>query len=221
MSNKSTYTLYIDTAEKVTGFEVCEYFRSIGWEVIVEQLPVGDYAIPSHGILVERKESNDLHGSVNGRLKSQLLDMQQAQYPFLVTHGNLTRAFSRNKMANRTLPGLLLSFALGYENVRHVHVDNIEQFMVILEFLPRWVENNQNLEAVTYERHKFTLDRHNPHQRLFAIIPGMGPVKIEKFMKLYPNFFDFREAYYNNEIGHNIKGKSLPKITEQFLDSLR
>jgi ERCC4-type nuclease len=90
--------LVLDSREKMPGLE--KNFKSIGYDVVREALPCGDILVPEAGILIERKTTNDLLGSIaSKRLQIQLNSMleQTVAHKALLIEGIMNRDWVNGK----------------------------------------------------------------------------------------------------------------------------
>lgn len=212
--------LQIDSAEQGVGFNVLNAAEKEGYTCSIQKEPVADYIYPEMGIAIERKEIGDLFNSqYSDHLTTQLLDMKQFPNPFLIIHGTFSSIRNKSRHFDRQVAGMLASYECQYAHLRCIKVDTLQQFIETVILLPKHVEKGEKTEVI--ERHRYTKNRRDANTWLFSVVPGMGPQKIEKWQTEYPFFDDFKEAYFKGEIGHGRKGKTLPKVTEEFLDQLK
>lgn len=211
--------LQIDSGEGAVGFKVYKAAEKAGYECEIVKNAVADYIFPEMGIAVERKEMGDLFNSqYSDHLTTQLLDMKQFPHPYLIIHGTFSEIKRKSPSFCRQIAGMLLSYECQYAHVRGIKCDDLETFIECILLLPGKIEKGERVEVV--ERHKYTKNRQNANTMLYSVVEGLGPKKMERWMEEYPMFDDFKEAYYRGEIGHGVKGKTLPKAAEEFLDQL-
>jgi len=192
-----------------------------GYGTTVKVLPVGDYMWESMGIVIEHKTIPDFISSVrDGRLETQLLDMEQYPKPYLFVDGIFKTAYA-DPSARKWLRGWTVKHTVGslcsilgrYNNIKGWQFETEPQFIDAIFTIKEKTDKGVKIEGILPARHSKTLNYIDPNFALYMTLPGIGDKKAKNYQKTYPIFDDFLAAHRDGSM--KIK---LSKATQSFLD---
>lgn len=178
----------------------------------------GDYAWVIDGekkIVIERKSVADFVNSVrDGRLETQLINLEQYDEPYLFIHGNFKSLYyvpyAKQWKTAHTV-GSLCSVAARY-NVKMIQFDTAPQLYHAIFKIKEMVGKGKKVKSV---KHKKVKSSTNPLYDIYLSLPGVGDKRAQKLLEAYPKLSDLIADYKNNAL--KIK---LPKVTLEALNFL-
>ena len=132
----------------------------------IEQLPIGDY-IFDNKVAFEFKTPSDIINSImDGRVFKQAEQMNQYPFSYVIIVGNVAEEINRrnepkyynkyNKMRSFTLKNYLGALARLYTYSRVVHVDNLQQCWILMDYLVKKLLEDTSVTALDKPSFKLT-----------------------------------------------------------------
>jgi ERCC4-type nuclease len=169
--------LVVDVHERRSG--VPDALRDLGWEVRLEALPTGDYAIDDLA-LIERKTARGVHLSlIQGRLWSQIGRLRRATpWPYLLVEG---QTFYEGPLRAEAVRGLLLTVAdLGITVIHAWDVADAAAWNARIALRRRG--NVRNVNRPPYAQRAQRAAPDPPPERALAAVAGVSTVAARKLL---------------------------------------
>jgi len=178
-----------DTREASKQEKILKFLRSLGVEIKIDKLEIGDYYIcGSRPILVERKRIFDLVNSVRtGRLWSQLRMLKNIENvtPLLLIESSPSLPVKRGKWKEVSVASILNSIVLDWR-VQYVYSPSWRWTCFILKSLCNFTEMKAEYHKLQYDRKPQSLDE--AVLFLTESIPYVGPVHARELLKKFGTF---------------------------------
>lgn len=195
--------LKVDSREK--NMEILDLLSE---HILFEVCPltVGDYMWCNEDgsgvICIEHKSVNDFRSSLmSGHLDTQMRDLKQ--YPHyglfisgdwrtVFVNGKYNSSFNRSSVKNKILSiGIL--HGVPVHEFKHPN-EFVDAILALGEM------ESKSTGVMEVIRNTFTKNKQSPNYQMYSAMDGMGRVKIERLMKLYPCIFDFIDAWRDPSI---------------------
>jgi len=174
--------IYVDSREPE---RIVEILRSLGIEVVVKGLEIGDYIV-KHGnyeVAVERKDVNDfLNSVIDGRLFRQCHSLSSRySLSFVVVIGDIDDALENRAFNRSALISAIVSIAVKNVNGQVVPLifNNDMDFCYALKAIERRLIEGDLKILPRAKRND------NPEIAMLMAIPGVGEKKAEKLLEYF------------------------------------
>ena len=164
--------------------KVFKYLDKEKIEYRAEALPIGDFVLEEKGIVIERKTLSDFAGSIrSGHLQKQLLQMEQAPFPFLIISGKMSEVhyLGIHWTVEHHL-GALSSCAVRYKT-KILQVDNDLQLIRLVKKICNKVGDGRTITIEDTELLRNTVDVADMRLKLLTCFRGVGIKKAKKILE--------------------------------------
>jgi len=167
----------------------CELLTLMTPEICVsidfQKLEVGDYIL-GDGVIAERKSVADLEASIiDGRIFSQLENLQKVKKPCIIVEGNLDSLLCNNgRIHNKAIIGLLTSIGLNYK-IPIFFTKNIKETALYLYLIAK---REQIANGNNHLRHRYSKTKMSLQSRQLFILesfPDVGPALAESLLNKF------------------------------------
>lgn len=210
------YQIKVDTREPK---ELKEKLKK-SFEVIEEQLEVGDIYIPHVDVYIERKTLHDLFNSAfqgEKRLWDQLKALSNLNSLVVISTNNKWRVFyfRKQRFLHKTYPSLLVAITKSF-NVPILQIDSDEELVYIIEALCKI--NEPSTRPIPKITQKISSDKEIV-ENILASFPSIGVKLAIRLLKKYGTLNNVIEAIKSNDI-EVLKtiGKKAAETVKYYLD---
>ncbi len=175
-----------DNREKSSN--IIKNLISLGVDIKVEQLDVGDYVI-SEDVCIERKSGNDFIDSmIDGRLFDQLIKLKQTyKNPILIVEGKHSRNISENSYY-----GLISSIILDYKIPILFSKDEEETTKILLNLARReQLDLKKEVRKVNFKK---SIPLSELQLKILESFPHIGPKTAKKILEKFKTIKRFINA---------------------------
>lgn len=223
----TTYKLLIDNREQNKRIAaIKDRFTKTTISTEVSVLPVGDYiGMGDENILfsVEWKSFDDLVSSIrNGHLSSQLIDMEQFNYPYLFVignywtwkkkHANMAGSFSYNSYV-----GYIVSATARHKTKIIIFESDREAIDALIHLFKIYSGCESDMSCKMPERVRRTGDKQSD---MFLMLPGVGPKKFN-IWKNKVTYLNFLKICQMDDAGKVFINEYNIKVPESVIDYCR
>lgn len=185
--------IIVDSREASKNRQIIEGLQKLGVEILIEELPVGDYYI--HGIaIIERKTSVDLVHSIRSkRLWDELfrINMLEELEKYLLIEGSLALIEKFTKWSPNSVVGTVLSISnMGIK----LFFSPSRKWTII--FLYQLAKKSEKIERKIYPIRivKKSLTLPEIQQAVLEGIPGVGPTHAIKLLQYFKTIRNIANA---------------------------
>ncbi|MCD6502762.1 MAG: hypothetical protein DRN30_00245 [Thermoplasmata archaeon] len=199
--------------------QVPKYLRLFGAYIIVDNLPVGDYAV-SKDVIIERKTADDFISSIiEGRLFEQIEKLKNVKKAYIIIEGDYKEVLSFRKFSDNafwsslisiTEQGIFLVFTQGPEDTARF-IYNLGRRVQILG-TPKEGSIRTSISKKTKNDYQIAIE-------VLTSLPHIGQKRAAEILRVFGslrNFFSARQIDFETVFGEEVGKRLYDLINKNF-----